>query len=133
MGLLPFLPQTAKRVLGDLSVEIPSEFGNELTYGKSVENAVITKGDALFMRINIEKELVEMEKLGNPEQKKEEPKQENKEKKKEEKKMKHGQETYEEIVIDDFAKVELKVGKILTAEKVEGSKKLLHFSVDTRL
>ena len=131
IALLPFLPQTAKRVLSDLSVEIPSEFGEELTYGKSVENALITKGDALFMRINIEKELVEMEKLGNPEQKKEEPKQENKEKKKEEKKMKHGQETYEEIVIDDFAKVELKVGKILTAEKVEGSKKLLHFSVDT--
>ena len=37
----------------------------------------------------------------------------------------------EEIVIDDFAKVQLKVGKILTAEKVEGSKKLLHFTVDT--
>lgn len=36
-----------------------------------------------------------------------------------------------EITIDDFDKVELKVGKILTAEKVEGSRKLLHFTVDT--
>ena len=46
-------------------------------------------------------------------------------------KTKHEQESYEEIVIDDFAKIQLKVGKILTAEKVQGSKKLLHFSVDT--
>ncbi len=36
-----------------------------------------------------------------------------------------------EITIDEFDKIELKVGKILTAEKVEKSKKLLHFTVDT--
>ena len=36
-----------------------------------------------------------------------------------------------EITIDEFDKIELKIGKILTAEKVEKSKKLLHFSVDT--
>ncbi len=36
-----------------------------------------------------------------------------------------------EITIDDFDKIELKIGKIMTAEKVEKSKKLLHFSVDT--
>ena len=36
-----------------------------------------------------------------------------------------------EITIDDFDKIELKIGKILTAEKVEKSKKLLHFSIDT--
>ena len=36
-----------------------------------------------------------------------------------------------EITIEDFDKIELKVGTILTAEKVEKSKKLLHFSVDT--
>ena len=44
---------------------------------------------------------------------------------------KHGAAEYKEITIDDFAKIELKVGKILTAERVEGSKKLLHFTVDT--
>ncbi len=34
------------------------------------------------------------------------------------------------ITIDDFKKVEIKVGKILSAEKVEGSEKLLKLSVD---
>jgi methionyl-tRNA synthetase len=34
------------------------------------------------------------------------------------------------ISIDDFAKVEMKIGKILLAEKVEGSEKLLKLSVD---
>ena len=35
-----------------------------------------------------------------------------------------------EINIDDFAKVEIRVGKILTAEKVEGADKLLKLEVD---
>lgn len=34
------------------------------------------------------------------------------------------------IPIDDFKKVELKVGKILSAEKVEGSEKLVKLMVD---
>lgn len=35
-----------------------------------------------------------------------------------------------DIKFDEFAKVELKVGEILSAEKVEGSDKLLKLSVD---
>lgn len=34
------------------------------------------------------------------------------------------------ITIDDFKKVEIKIGLILTAEKVEGADKLIRFSVD---
>ena len=34
------------------------------------------------------------------------------------------------ITIDDFKKVELRVGRILTAERVEGSGKLLRLEVD---
>lgn len=34
------------------------------------------------------------------------------------------------IKIDDFAKVEIRAGKILTAEPVEGSEKLLKLQVD---
>jgi methionine--tRNA ligase beta chain len=36
----------------------------------------------------------------------------------------------EKISIDDFKKVEIKVGKILSAEKIEGSEKLLKLSVE---
>jgi methionyl-tRNA synthetase len=35
------------------------------------------------------------------------------------------------ITIDDFARVELKVGKVVTAERVEKSKKLVKLQVDT--
>ncbi len=34
------------------------------------------------------------------------------------------------ITFDDFAKVEMKIGKIISAEMVEGSEKLLRLSVD---
>ncbi len=34
------------------------------------------------------------------------------------------------ISIDDFKKLEIKIGEILSAEKVEGADKLLKFSVD---
>ncbi|MFT5642266.1 MAG: methionyl-tRNA synthetase [Flavobacteriales bacterium] len=39
----------------------------------------------------------------------------------------------EEVSFDDFMKMDLRVGEILTAEKVEKSNKLLKFSVDTGL
>jgi methionyl-tRNA synthetase len=34
------------------------------------------------------------------------------------------------LTIDDFKKIEIKVGHILTAEQIEGSEKLLKLSVD---
>lgn len=34
------------------------------------------------------------------------------------------------ITIDDFAKLDIRVGKIVTAEKIEGSEKLLRLEVD---
>lgn len=34
------------------------------------------------------------------------------------------------ITIDDFAKIEIKIGTILSAEEIEGSDKLLKLSVD---
>jgi methionyl-tRNA synthetase len=34
------------------------------------------------------------------------------------------------IVIDDFLKVDLRVGQVLSAEKVKGSDKLLHLKVE---
>lgn len=125
IALAPFLPETSARVLNDLSTEKPEEFGDSLRYGLLEEGTVLTKGAALYKRIDVNKESAAMEKLAEGETKKtekEQPKQPVK---------KHGAAEYKEITIDDFAKIELKVGKILTAERVEGSKKLLHFTVDT--
>ncbi len=120
--LLPFLPTTAKRILSDLSCEVVSEFGDLVKYGGLQGGEKILKSEPLYARINIDKELEAMKKLKEVPVAKVETKPVVKEKKVEE---------VAEIVIDDFFKCQLKVGKILTAEKVEKSKKLLKFSVDT--
>lgn len=62
------------------------------------------------------------------EEEKKEQKQAKKEEKKEDKKAENIVDI-SEITIDDFAKIQLRVGKILTAEKVEKADKLLKFSV----
>ena len=89
-------------------------------FGMKNFGAKVTKGDAIFKRIDIVKE---MEFLDNP-AKKEEVKVV-KETKAEEK-----VEENKEITIDDFCKVELKVGTVVNSEKVEGSDKLLKNTVE---
>ena len=61
---------------------------------------------------------------------KEKEKERKKAEKKAEKAEKKAEKAKELIGIDDFAKVELTVGKILTCEKVEKSDKLLKLTVD---
>jgi methionyl-tRNA synthetase len=128
--LLPFIPNTGKKILTDIGVEIPTLFEGKVAFGVSCEGTKIIKGDALFPRVNLEKELVAMENLS----KENTEKKEEKEIKKEEPKKNSHEDTgaKEEILIDDFAKIELRVGKVLSAEKVEKSKKLLHLTVDTK-
>lgn len=112
--LEPFMPTTAKKIAGELNGSLRSI--DELNeYGKFVSGTkVAEKPEILFMRLD-EKEV--MEKVGKmiEEQKKEN------EVKVEEKK--------EYITIDDFDKVELKVAKVLEAEVVEKSDKLLRLKV----
>ena len=125
IALLPFLPETAKKILNDLSCEIPTEFGDALQYGVLKGGEKIIKSTALFKRVDVNKESLELEKLaGKKEEKKEE-------KPAQPAPKKHEEQVYQEITIDDFAKVQLKVGKILTAENHPKSKKLLCFTVDT--
>jgi len=40
------------------------------------------------------------------------------------------EETLSQITIEDFAKVQMRVGQILEAEKIEGSRKLIKLKVD---
>ncbi len=41
-----------------------------------------------------------------------------------------GEEEMKEVTIDDFAKMDLRIGKVLSAEKIKGSKKLIKMTVD---
>jgi methionyl-tRNA synthetase len=125
--LLPFLPDTAKKILNDIGASLPKLFGDTVKTGQSKVGTTIIKGDALFPRVNLQKELLAMDNLAKElEEKKETKPQEEKNPQ-----IEKIAQAKEEISIADFDKIELKVGKIITAQKVEKSKKLLHFTVDT--
>ena len=125
--IYPFMPTTPERIFAQLGVsddalrtwESLSEFG-KLPAGTKVQ-----KGEALFPRIDIKKELEVL----NPQEEKAESKKEKKEKKQEKKEEKPEELPEGIISIDMFDKIQLRVARILTAEKVKGSDKLLHFSV----
>lgn len=112
--LEPFMPETAKKIVGELNGELRTieelnEFGKYTSGTKVAQNPEI-----LFMRLD-EKEVMEKVSKMIEEQKKEnEVKEEVKN---------------EYITIDDFDKVSLKVAKVLEAEEVEKSDKLLKLKV----
>ena len=111
--LKPFLTGAAGTILKSLGYSEDAGF-DELKFGGLKAGTKIEKLPPIFPRIDIKKELEEVAKLVQS-KKAEKPKAE-------EKKV-------EEITIDDFAKVELKVGEVIACERVEKSDKLLHETV----
>lgn len=117
--LKPFLTQAPALILKSFSADENQGF-ESLAFGNLKEGSAVLKLPPIFPRIDVKKELAEVEKLVSDRQKKE---------KKEEKKPVENSEKLPEIAIDDFFKVELKVGEIIACEKVEKSNKLLHETV----
>ena len=92
------------------------------TYGLLQSGLRVVKQPVLFPRIDIKKEMAELG--GEPEQKQEkQQKKDKKEDKKQEQPQKQEQDGL--ITIDDFARVQLAVGKVLECKRLEGSDKLL--------
>ena len=124
--IAPTMPRTPARIYEQLGIAEGELTGWESAsrFGLLPAGTKVQKGEALFPRIDVKKELADI--VPNP--KAEAPKaEEKKPAKKEEKKEEKLPEGV--ISIDDFAKVQLRVARILTAEKVEGSDKLLKLSV----
>ena len=114
-ALQPFLVNTAKEIfnkIGVADVDLKS-FDSLAKFGGIKPGTTVNKGNALFPRFNLQKELAEMEKIA-----KEEKKKAQQEEKKHSKKDKpDGVATL--ISFDEFMKVNLKVAKIVEAEKVK--------------
>ena len=122
----PFMPTTPERIFQQLGVEDEAlkTWESLATYGKLPEGTKVCKGEALFPRIDIKKELAELE---PQEEKKPEKKPEKKQEKKPEKKEEpviEGQ-----IGIEDFAKVQLRVARVTACEPVPKSDKLLKLTL----
>ena len=119
--LTPFMPDTCAKIFGQIGAGAELQTWESAgTWGLLPANAAVTKGENLFPRIDMEKELKELEEL----EKKpvEAPKAE-------EKKAQAPAEP-EYITIDDFNKVKFVTAKILACEAVPKSSKLLRFTLD---
>lgn len=130
--LTPFLPQTPSKIYKSFpfdesqkTLDSLKTFGSKKTAGVKVE-----QNEALYARLDVQKVLKEMETLAaaNKEKSNADIKPDGADKDAEKAKM-EGITDINQISIEDFAKVELKVGEIITAEKVENADKLLKFSV----
>ncbi len=122
------MPRTPARIFAQLGVS-----GEELTNWDSLlkpfavlpAGLQVTKGEALFPRLDVQKEIDR----DAPAKKEEAPK---KAEKKQEKNAgkKHAEPEYpEEIAIDDFFRSKLQVARVVACEKVEKSQKLLKFTL----
>ena len=116
--LTPFLPDTAKTIAGVLNAPADLLTWESCgTFGLLAKDSVITKCDVMFPRIDMEKELAELEAAKAAAAPKEEKKEEN-------------VVTMSQIGIEDFAKVELKVAKVTACEPIKKAKKLLKLTLD---
>ncbi|WP_129599001.1 methionine--tRNA ligase [Anaerophilus nitritogenes] len=108
----PFMHITTKKIYNQLGIEYGkgTSWEDSFEFGKLLSGTKVHKGEALFPRIDIAKELEELEKMAQKPESKEEEK-----------------EIVQkpEITIDDFDKVDLKVGKILECKKHPKADKLL--------
>jgi len=120
----PFMPRTSPAIWAQLNMN-DSEiltWDKSKTFGLLPKEVTVSKGAILFPRLDIKKELAELEILGGGEPSaSSEPapkksKQEGSPAKKEDDGI---------IAIEDFFKVEMKLGEVIECEHVEGSEKLL--------
>ncbi len=122
--LQAFLPETAEKILQKLGVKESERTFKSLSCPMS-SGGKVDKGAHLFNRLDVEKELKELEKIAEELAKEKEKKEGAGAEKPAQK-----QEETPEIGIEDFGKVQLKVGVILDCKKVEKADKLLCSTVD---
>lgn len=116
--LYPFMPTTMPKVWKQIGADKDSvSYENAGKSGVLPKNVKVRKGDVLFPRIDVEKEIDELNKLI-------ENQAANAEKKMEAIKLEP------EITIEDFCKTELRAAKVKACEKVKKSKKLLKLQLD---
>ncbi|MEK6577380.1 MAG: methionine--tRNA ligase [Nitrospirota bacterium] len=111
LHIYPFMPDSAKEIIRQLGLTIDFEKDLLLLDGKRGSlkpDTAISKGRTLFPRIEKTKEnqskIAKSSSLKSP----------------------------QEITIDDLSKIDLRVGRVLEAEKITGSDKLLRLSVDLK-
>ena len=127
----PTMPATPARIYQQLGVtdEALKTWESVQTFGQLKPGTVVKKGEALFPRVDIKKELEAM--AGGAEKAdKKEAKAEKKAEKKNEKKTADAPAQAGIASFDDFMKIKLIAAKVIACEKVEKSDKLLKETLD---
>ena len=110
--LKPFIPESAEKALAQIGGTELATWDNAFNYGVLPLDVCVHKGETLFPRIDMAKAL---EQLESAKQKKETPK---------------FPPVEPDVSIDDFAKCDMRVCKVLSCEAVKKSDKLLKFMLD---
>ena len=121
--LQPYLTKTPEKIFAKLGIQ--DEYLKTLDsakFGKMQAGLKVEKGDALFQRLDMNKEIEAMNKIAEEEKAK--ALKENK------KATADNVVKIPEIGIDEFEKIQLKVGKVIECQKVEKADKLLCSKVD---
>ncbi|NLC52775.1 MAG: methionine--tRNA ligase [Firmicutes bacterium] len=116
--LTPFLVETPAQIFAQLGLDTdPTAQGLEAAgkWGQYPAGTKVRKGDPLFPRIDWETEAETVKEKPAPEQP--------------QKEAAPPAAEQEQITIDEFAKIQLRVAKVLAAEKIEGADKLLRLQV----
>ncbi len=125
IGILitPAMPNTSKAIFEQLSIKDNSLLSWDSTkqFGLLQKDFSITKGNVIFPRIDIEKELEQLDAMIEATKAKVNNKEETKTENKTEEK--------EQIGFEDFLKMDFKIGEVLECEKIKKSNKLLKSQV----
>jgi methionyl-tRNA synthetase len=109
--LAPFMPASCDKIFAQIGAAAEDvTWDKAAAFGVLPATVTVHKGEALFPRIDMEKELKELEKMNAP--------------------VKEAKPAPEPVTIDEFAKVQLTVCKVLACENVKKSEKLLKFQLD---
>ena len=114
--LFPFMPKTMPKVWEQIGAdESMTAYDTLGTFGVLPQNVTVHKGEVLFPRIDMEKEIDELNSLLTPA-----------------KTIREDEDLDKAnvITIDQFAEVKLRSGEITACEKIKKAKKLLKLTVD---
>ena len=119
--LSAFMPETMPKIWEQIGAsEADVAYSTATVFGTLPANVTVHKGDIIFPRIDVEKEIDKLNQLILAAQPKKEPQEPEF----------TPQPLAEEIDIDTFGKTDLRVAKVLECEKVKKSKKLLKLQLD---
>ena len=120
--ITPFMPETAPKIQAQIGAGADvCNWDSADQWGLLPADAVVSKGETLFPRIDVAKEIAELDEILI---------QKPAEKKAEAPKREQPVEGVAMIGIDDFAKVELRVAEIVACEPVKRAKKLLKLTLN---